>query len=115
MSSISSNCKLEEHLNLESLAQGVTSMEDWVNQPNDQSHNDQQQNAEARERLEPSDDRREFLRSLGKWSTAAIAAIVIESSPSNAESGWVNRRRSWADKSSRLEMAQQPRGRRQLG
>jgi len=30
-------------------------------------------------------DRREFLRSLGKWSTAAIAAIVLtESSQSNS-------------------------------
>jgi hypothetical protein len=38
-------------------------------------------------------DRRDFLRSLGKWSTAAIAAILLtESSPSGQASGWVNRR-----------------------
>lgn len=38
-------------------------------------------------------DRREFLRSLGKWSTAAIAAILLsESMPSSEAAGWVNRR-----------------------
>lgn len=90
-------------------------MDDRVNQPDDQPDNEQLLNAEARELSELS-DRREFLRGLGKWSTAAIAAIVvIESSPSSQPSGWVNRRGSWVDKSSRLEMAQQPRGRRQLG
>jgi hypothetical protein len=40
-------------------------------------------------------DRRDFLRSLGKWSTAAIAAILLtESSPSGEASGWVNGRGS---------------------
>lgn len=55
------------------------------------------------EQLDPEaveiSDRREFLRSLGKWSTAAIAAIVlIESSPSNETSGGVNRPGSWANR-----------------
>jgi len=41
-------------------------------------------------------DRREFLKSLGKWSTAAIAAIVpSESLPANDATGWVNRRGEW--------------------
>ena len=64
-------------------------------------------------------DRREFLGSLGKWSTAAIAAILLIDSPSSNEaSGWSNSSGSqswWLDKSRRLRMAQQPRGRRQLG
>jgi hypothetical protein len=90
-------------------------MDDWFNQADDQPDNAQPLNAEARELSELS-DRREFLRGLGKWSTAAIAAIVVvESSPSSRPSGWVNRRESWVDKSNGLEMAQQPRGRRQLG
>ncbi len=43
-------------------------------------------------------DRREFLRSLGKWSTAAIAAILpSESMTSNETAGWVNRRGSWVN------------------
>lgn len=37
-------------------------------------------------------DRREFLRSLGKWSAAAIAAILLsESLPANGGGGWINR------------------------
>jgi hypothetical protein len=41
-------------------------------------------------------DRREFLRSLGKWSAAAIAAILFsESMPANDVAGWMNRRGSW--------------------
>ena len=41
-------------------------------------------------------DRREFLRSLGKWSAAAIAAILLAESVTTKEaSGWVNRRGSW--------------------
>jgi hypothetical protein len=86
-------------------------MEDRVNQPGDQPDNEQL-NPEARE----LSDRREFMRSLGKWSTAAIAAIVVmESSPASQPSSWVDHRGSWVDKSRRLEMAQQPRGRRRLG
>jgi hypothetical protein len=68
-------------------------MGDRVNEPDTQP-DDEQLNAETRELSELS-DRRDFLRSLGKWSTAAIAAIlVIESSPANEPSGWVNRRAS---------------------
>jgi hypothetical protein len=86
-------------------------MEYRVNEPEVQPDNEQLDPA-ARE----VSDRREFLLSLGKWSTAAIAAIVVvDSSPSSQATSWVNRRGSWADTSSRLEMAQQPRGRRQLG
>jgi hypothetical protein len=41
-------------------------------------------------------DRRDFLRSMGKWSTAAIAAILLsEPAPSHAASGRVNSRGSW--------------------
>lgn len=44
-------------------------------------------------------DRRDFLRSLGKWSTAAIAAIVLtESSPSGEASDWANSRGSWLNR-----------------
>ena len=40
--------------------------------------------------------RREFLSSLGKWSAAAIAAILLsESLPANNAAGWVNSRGSW--------------------
>ena len=63
-------------------------MADKVNEP------DEQLDPEARE----LSDRRDFLRSLGKWSTAAIAAILlIESTPSGEASGWVNSRGSWAN------------------
>src|SRR5262245_42536858 len=62
-------------------------MADELNEPENR-----QLDPEARE----LSDRRDFLRSLGKWSTAAIAAILLtESSPSNEASGWVNRRGSW--------------------
>ena len=68
-------------------------MADRVNEPDTQADNEQL-DPEARE----LSDRRDFLRSLGKWSTAAIAAIlVIESSPSKQASGWVNRRGSWVN------------------
>ena len=71
-------------------------MADQVNEPDTQADSDQM-DSEAPELSELS-DRRDFLRSLGKWSTAAIAAIlVIESSPSNEASGWVNRRGSWVN------------------
>jgi len=43
-------------------------------------------------------DRREFLRSLGKWSAAAIAAILLsETTDSGDVHGWVNRRGSWVN------------------
>ena len=43
-------------------------------------------------------ERREFLCSLGKWSSAAIAAILlIEASPSGEAAGWVNHRGSWVN------------------
>ena len=60
-------------------------MDDQVNEPEVP-----QEDPEARE----LSDRRDFLRSLGKWSTAAIAAILLsESTPSDQASGsWVNRR-----------------------
>jgi hypothetical protein len=49
----------------------------------------QQEDPETRE----LSDRRDFLRSLGKWSTAAIATILVnESSTSGKQSAWVNRR-----------------------
>lgn len=42
--------------------------------------------------------RRKFLRSLGKWSAAAIAAVLLqESVPSVEASQWVNRRGSWVN------------------
>ena len=55
------------------------------------------------EQLDPEErelsDRRNFLRSLGKWSTAAIAAILLtESSPSVEASGWANSRGSWVNR-----------------
>ena len=44
-------------------------------------------------------DRRDFLRSMGKWSTAAIAAILLsEPAPSHAASGRVNSRGSWINR-----------------
>lgn len=43
-------------------------------------------------------DRRGFLRSLGKWSAAAIAAVLLRESVTPPEaSGWVNRRGSWVN------------------
>lgn len=61
-------------------------MDDRVNEPETQ-----QEDPEARK----LSDRRDFLRSLGKWSTAAIAAILLtESDSSNEASAWVNRRGS---------------------
>ena len=42
-------------------------------------------------------DRRDFLRSLGKWSTAAIAAILLSESTSSGQGSWVNRRGSWVN------------------
>jgi hypothetical protein len=49
----------------------------------------QPEDSETKERS----DRRDFLRSLGKWSTAAIAAILLtESTPSNEASAWPNYR-----------------------
>jgi len=40
--------------------------------------------------------RRQFLRSLGKWSAAAIAAVLLQESVTSVEaSQWVNRRGSW--------------------
>lgn len=43
-------------------------------------------------------DRRGFLRSLGKWSAAAIAAVLLGESVAPADaSGWVNRRGSWVN------------------
>lgn len=43
-------------------------------------------------------DRREFLRSLGKWSGAAIAALLhTEFLVNDKASGWANRRGSWAN------------------
>jgi hypothetical protein len=59
-------------------------MDDQVNEPEER-----QIDLETKE----LSDRRDFLRSLGKWSTAAIAAILLtESTPSRQPSGWVNRR-----------------------
>jgi hypothetical protein len=65
-------------------------MADELNEPDNES-------------LDPEErelsDRRDFLRSLGKWSTAAIAAILLtESSPSGEASGWVNGRGSWVNR-----------------
>jgi hypothetical protein len=66
-------------------------MENKVNEP-DVGANGQPQEQEDAEAKELS-DRRDFLRSLGKWSTAAIAAILLtESTPSSQASSWVNRR-----------------------
>ncbi|HEU4770216.1 MAG TPA: hypothetical protein VFS77_22810 [Pyrinomonadaceae bacterium] len=65
-------------------------MENYANEP--EIYQDQQQ--EDRE----VSGRREFLRSLGKWSTAAIAAILLsESLPVNDAAGLKNRSASWAN------------------
>ena len=54
----------------------------------------QQADAETLE----SSDRRDFLRSLGKWSAAVIAAVLFRESVTSVEaSGWVNRRGSWVN------------------
>lgn len=38
-------------------------------------------------------DRRDFLRSLGKWSTAAISAMLLtDATPSSQASGWLKTR-----------------------
>jgi hypothetical protein len=59
-------------------------MDDQVNEPEIQEEDPETQELT---------DRRDFLRSLGKWSTAAIATILVtESSPSAKASAWVNRR-----------------------
>ena len=43
-------------------------------------------------------DRREFLRSLGKWSAAAITAIlVVEETVSRTSAQWASRPRSWVN------------------
>ena len=43
-------------------------------------------------------DRRDFLHGLGKWSAAAIAALLLsETTPDVKASGWVNSRGSWAN------------------
>ena len=61
-------------------------MDDQVNEPEIQ-----QEDLEVKE----LSDRRDFLRSLGKWSTAAITAILVsESTPSARASGWANTRGS---------------------
>lgn len=65
-------------------------MTDEVNEPDTR-----QMDPEERE----LSDRRDFLRSLGKWSTAAITAILLtESSPSDEASGWANSRGSWVNR-----------------
>ena len=86
---------------------------------------EQQVNAPAIRELDSEarelSDRRDFLRSLSKWSTAAISAILlIESAPSREASpgGWARSDGAWLNSGTnswRLRMAQQPRGRRQLG
>lgn len=61
-----------------------SSMDDQVNEPEIQ-----QEDPETKE----LSDRRDFLRSLGKWSTAAIAAILLsESTPPAQASAWMNKR-----------------------
>ena len=58
--------------------------------------------------MEPVDDRieesellrrRDFLRSLMKWSSAVIGAVVLGTveAPTDALAGWVNRRGSWVN------------------
>lgn len=41
--------------------------------------------------------RRDFLRSLGRWSAAIIGVVVVEGllEPPNADAAWINRRGSW--------------------
>ena len=52
--------------------------------------------ANGAEQVKELPDRRLFLRSLGKWSGAAIAAAVVEgawvASTPEAHAGWINRR-----------------------
>ena len=63
-------------------------MDDKVNEPEIQP-----EDPESKE----LSDRRDFLRSLGKWSTAAIAAILLtESTSTNEAPGRLNHRGSWA-------------------
>ena len=66
-------------------------MENYANEPDVEQAEAQQEDPEV-------SDRREFLRSLGKWSTAAIAAILLsETLPANNAAAWVNRRGSWVN------------------
>jgi hypothetical protein len=82
-------------------------------------------NGQDNEQLDPNarelSERRKFLCSLGKWSTAAIAAILLTESPTSAQApacvnrpgsringpraaGWANRGGSWTNGvGSRLE------------
>ena len=62
--------------------------------PNHANDSDAQElDPEARE----VSNRREFLSGLGKWSTAAIAAIVLsDSEESGKSSHWLNSRNSWS-------------------
>jgi hypothetical protein len=69
---------------------------------NDKSPNE----AAVPETSDPAIDRRLFLQSMGKWSGAAIAAVVagsfLASAPEAQAGGWVNRRcgggGSWANR-----------------
>jgi len=62
--------------------------EDSAQPPDEQTHSETSELS----------DRREFLRSLGRWSAAAIAAILLtESAMPDEASGWVNRRGSWVN------------------
>jgi hypothetical protein len=62
--------------------------------------------AEMPETSNPAMDRRLFLQSMGKWSGAAIAAVVagsfLASAPEAKAGGWINRRcgggGSWANR-----------------
>jgi hypothetical protein len=63
-----------------------------------EDHNDSQQMADMAEEVE-SLRRRDFLKSLKKWSQAVIGGVVLGAlvPGSRAEAGWVNSRGSWVN------------------
>ena len=63
-----------------------------------EDHNDSQRMADTAEEVE-SLRRRDFLKSLKKWSQAVIGGVVLGAliPGSRAEAGWVNSRGSWVN------------------
>src|SRR5215472_12348545 len=63
-----------------------------------EDHNDAQQMADTTEEVEIL-RRRDFLKSLRKWSQAVIGGVVLGVlvPGSRAEAGWVNSRGSWVN------------------
>jgi hypothetical protein len=63
-----------------------------------EDHNDSQQMVDTAEEVEIL-RRRDFLKSLKKWSQAVIGGVVLGAlvPGSRAEAGWVNSRGSWVN------------------